>query len=111
MYEIENKARELASCVANSEEYKNYKTTMEKVKNNDFLMVRINDYRRKNFAIHANGNTNMKQQMDELFSEFRDVFENEDAKRFLDAEMTFCRMLQRIDATVISNVEIDMDFL
>lgn len=111
MLEYETKARELAQSVTGSEQYREYRDAMYKVKNDEFLMVRINDYRRKYFEIQCVGQGNRKSEIDRLYNEFQDVLENGDAKRFLDAEMTLCRMLQKISTTVLSDLEMDMDFL
>lgn len=110
MYDIDNKARELATSLTNSKYYKAYRESYEKIKTDEFLMVRINDYRRRNFGIHSNGG-NIKQQTDALFSDFRDVFENEDAKRFLDAELALCRVIQKVNTTIMADIDMDLDFL
>ena len=110
MYDIDSKARELAASLTNSKFYKNYRETYEKIKDDEFLMVRINDYRRRNFAIHSNGD-NVKQETEALFSDFRDVFENKDAKNFLDAELALCRVIQKVNATIMADIDMDLNFL
>lgn len=111
MYEIRAKARELSSLIVNSKEYRNYTECHEEIKKDEFLMVRINGLRKRRFAIQYNDNSNKKQQMDELFNEFRDVYENEKAMRFLEAEMAFCRLVQKINRVVLSDLEMNLDFL
>lgn len=108
MFEIEIKSRELAGCIANSPEYIRYRECLEKIRQDDFLMVRINDYRRRNFEIHINGNTNVKQMAESLQREFMDVFENDEAKDFLDAEMALCRMLQKVNSAIMADIELDI---
>ena len=111
MYEIKAKARDLSGSIVQSKEYRNYIESYEEVKKDEFLMVRINGLRKKRFATQYNENINKKHQMDELYNEFRDVYENDNARRFLDAEMTFCRMLQKINRAVMSDLEMNLDFL
>ena len=111
MYEIKAKARELSGSIVRSKEYRNYIESYEEVKKDEFLMVRINGLRKKRFAAQYNENTNVKQQMDEIYNEFRDVYESDKARRFLDSEMTLCRMLQKINRAVMSDLEMNLDFL
>ena len=111
MYEIKAKARELSKSITGSKEYRSYIESYEKIKNDEFLMVRINSLRKKRFSAQYNGNMNMKQQMDELYNEFRDVYENEKAIRFLDSEMALCRMLQKVNRAVLTDLEMNLDFL
>lgn len=111
MYEIKAKARELSGSITGSKVYRNYIESYEDIKKDEFLMVRINGLRKKRFATQYNGNANMKQQMDELYNEFRDVYENEKAVRFLDAEMALCRMLQKVNRAVLTDLEMNLDFL
>lgn len=111
MYEIMTKARDLSRSIVNSKEYRAYTDSYREIKNDEFLMVRVDSLRKRRFTIQYNDNTNKKQQMDELYNEFRDVYENEKAMRFLEAEMTFCRMVQKINRGVLVDLEMNLDFL
>ena len=111
MYEIKAKARELSTSIVNSKEYRAYIENYNEIKKDEFLLVRIDGLRKRRFAIQYNENANKKHQMDELFNEFRDIYENEKAIRFLEAEMAFCRMLQKVNRAVLTDLEMNLDFL
>lgn len=111
MLEYEIKAKELADSIISSEQYQNYRNMLEKVKQDEFLLVRLNDYRRRTFEVQCGGRNNAKPHMEQLYHEFQDVFDNPDAKKFLDAEMTLCRMIQQVTAAISDNLQLELDFL
>ncbi|MBE5925808.1 MAG: YlbF family regulator [Lachnospiraceae bacterium] len=111
MYEIKARARDLSSSILRSKEYRSYIENYEEIKNDEFLMVRLNGLRKKRFGLQYNDGSNMKQHMDELYNEFRDVYENDKARRFLDSEMALCRMLQKVNRAVLTDLEMNLDFL
>lgn len=95
-------ARELASDFAEkimqTEIYQEYNFQKNKLKKLPELYERINDYRRKNFALQQEKDKDvLYDKMEQFEREYEDFRENPLVDDFLKAELAFCRMMQDIN--------------
>lgn len=109
---IEEKARELAELIRNSQEYKNYLLCREVLKEDPQLYRRVNDFRRENFLLQMEGETGrLYDEMGRMQNEFAPVRRDIRVSGFLQYEHFLCRTLQRIDEILLEDLDFDMEFL
>lgn len=109
---IEEKAKELALLIKNSQEYKNYLLCREVLKEDEALYKRVNDFRRENFTLQVEGNTEtLYDEMGRIQHEFAPARRDIRVSGFLQYEHSLCRMLQRIDEILLEDLDFDIEFL
>lgn len=89
-------------------EYIEYHKALNEAKENEELWRRIEEYRRRilDFQNFSN-NDDMYDKADRVNQDFKDVFDNPVAKRFLDAEVAICRMVQEISLKIAEAIEFE----
>lgn len=108
----EHLAEELASALAESEEYRNYQENLAKLKERPDLYNQANEFRKRHFVMQNGGNERMMN--DDFYSfsdESRRLREETLINDFLDAEVALGRLVQRIKRTILSKIDFDCDFL
>lgn len=109
---IEEKAKELALLIKNSQEYKNYLLCREVLKEDEALYRRVNDFRRANFVLQVEGNTEtLYDEMERLQREFSPARQDIRVSGFLQYEHSLCRILQQIDEMLLEGLDFDIKFL
>ena len=76
-----------------SEEYKRYACIRDKVKEYPDLKARIDIFRTKNFELQRSDDAFDK--LEEFEREYEELMEEPMVAEFLDAELAFCRMMQK----------------
>lgn len=109
---IEEKAKELADLIRNSQEYKNYLLCREVLKEDPQLYQRVNDFRRDNFLLQVEGEADkLYDEMGRLQSEFAPVRRDVRVSGFLQYEHFLCRTLQQIEEILLEDLDFDIEFL
>lgn len=91
-------ASEFAEKIMQTEIYQEYNFQKNKLKKLPELYERINDYRRKNFALQQEKDKDvLYDKMEQFEREYEDFRENPLVDDFLKAELAFCRMMQDIN--------------
>lgn len=107
--QLDKASREYIRAIKDTAIYKNYRTQLERIKQQPEIYNQVNEFRRRNYEIQ---NTS---QVDELFDKI-DAFEREYEKfrenpivdEFLRAELALCRMMQKIDIMITEELDFDM---
>lgn len=108
---IEEKAQELAQIITDSEEYQNYLKIKREIEQNEALCHKINDFRARNFQLHAT------LEGEELFNAMEN-FEREQANfrkdplvnQFLAAELRIVRIIQQVEKTIVDRIDLDLNY-
>lgn len=88
--------------------YTEYRAALETVKQNEELWRRIEEYRRRRTDYqNFSNNDDMYDKADRIRQEYADVFNNQDAKEFLDAEVAICRMVQDISIKIAEAIDFE----
>lgn len=91
-------ASDFAEKIMQTEIYQEYNFQKNKLKKLPELYERINDYRRKNFALQQEKDKDvLYDKMEQFEREYEDFRENPLVDDFLKAELAFCRMMQDIN--------------
>lgn len=108
---IEEKAKELAEAITNSTEYQNYLRAKREVEQSETLCHKLNDFRARNFQLHAT------LEGEELYNAMEN-FERENASfrkdplvnQFLAAELRLIRIIQQTEKTIVDSVDLDLNY-
>jgi len=76
-----------------SDEYKRYACIRDKVKEDPELKARIDAFRTRNFELQRSDDA--FDRLDQFEREYEALMEESMVSEFLDAELAFCRMMQK----------------
>lgn len=93
MSSLDRATYEFITAVLSSEEYRAYRTELDKVKQFPELKAQIDDYRKKNYELQTSVDINFNK-LDAFEKEYETFRENLYVQDFLAAELDFCRLMQ-----------------
>ena len=108
---VKAKAEELKYTILNSEEYKNFDMYRRKLMENPELKDKVNEFRAMNVRMQIEKASVGGGDMQRLASENMELLNNTLVREFLNAELILCRMMQKISSILISDLELELDFL
>lgn len=109
---ITNEAKILNQTIKNSEEYKNYLVSMQKVKENQELYQTMNFFRRRNYELQSyDDGVNRYQEIHNLALEYEKVLRNPIVNDFLVAEQVISRKLEQVYETIVEDLEFDYSYM
>lgn len=108
---IETKAKELSNAIRESEVYQNYLKVKRQVEKDEVLCRKMNEYRTRNFELHAS------LEGEELYNAMEN-FERENAlfckdplvTQFLAAELDIVRMIQMAEKEIVDGIDLDLEY-
>lgn len=109
--ELENKVIELSNAIMESEDYKKYLSAKNEIEENQDLLARVNEYRKKNFFIQNSDSMNKIEEIRKLVGEYYDVLSNKLVKDYLEAELVLCRCIQNINNIMMEKLDFDVSFI
>jgi len=106
MNEVDEATEKLVEVVLASQEYQEYRTQLEKVKQFPELKKKVDEFRQHNYALQSSPDYAFDK-MEEFEREYRDFLEDPLVASFLDAELALCRMMQHISYRVVEAVDFE----
>ena len=101
MNEIKDCIDALLAAVQNSEEYQEFEKYRDLLKENPELMDRVNTFRGNNFRLQNEANRDeLFRGTEQLNRESRELRRDPLVNAFLDAELTLCKLMQKICRTL-----------
>lgn len=108
---IINSSKQLNTLIRESEEYQKYCLYKKELSQIPELYERVQEFRKRNFVLQIETETYDKEAASRLSDEFRAILENPLAASYLNAELAFCKMSQRIFREVCDDIDLELDFL
>ena len=102
---------QLVTEMKNSDEYIRFKKAEAKVAEFSGLQQRIDEFRSTWYALQSSGSPQLFEQIDRVEERYADLRENPYVQEFLAAELALCRMFQRVNWTIMQNLDFDTEFL
>lgn len=96
MSKIDQALEHLIETVLESDEYREFDARRNEIKRYPELKARLDEFRERNFLLQMSDN-NAFDKMEQLEREYEDIIENSMVSEFLEAELSFCRMMQDIN--------------
>lgn len=109
--EVRAKAEELKYAILNSEEYKNFDGYRRKLNENPELKAKVNAFRAENVHLQMQKADYGNADMQGFANEHTDLLSNTLVRDFLNAELILCKMLRKVESIILSDVELELDFL
>ncbi len=105
-HQILEAARTYIREVKQSPEYLEYEQQLGKIKQQEELYAKVNEFRKRNYELQSSESSeNLMDRVEELEREYAELREIPLVEDFLSAELAFCRMMQ--DADVLISRELD----
>ena len=109
MNEIKDCIDALLAAVQNSEEYQEFMKYKALVEQDPGLMERVNAFRANNFRLQNEANRDeLFRVTEQLNRESRELRSDPLVNAFLDAELAFCKLMQRICESLTEGIELDV---
>lgn len=111
-YKVEEKSKELAQLILESEEYNNYIEAKKRLAQNVEVFERVCCFRKLNFELQNGENTEqMMERLMKLSQEYQQELEAPVVIEYLNAELRLCKMMQNVNEILVEKIEMDMGFL
>ena len=102
----------LIDAVLSSEEYRQYQALQEQISLEPEKEKAINNFRRRNYLLQRNkDNIDLFDEIDKLEQEFREFRKEPLVEEYLSAELSVCRLVQRINRKLMEQVDFDTEFM
>ena len=106
-----NSSKQLNTLIRESEEYQKYCLYKKELSQMPELYESVQEFRKRNFVLQIEADTYDREAASKLSDEFRTILENPLAASYLNAELAFCKMLQRVFGAACDGIEMELDFL
>lgn len=111
MGQVEQAIENLAKAICESREYVRYQKIREIVHEDSELEKKIHAYRRDNYKVqNTKDGAALLELADRMERENAEFRKNPDVNEYLDAELSFCRLFQRINWAIVSKIDFDLGF-
>ncbi len=102
----------LIDAVLSSEEYRQYRALQEQISLEPEKEKAINNFRRRNYLLQRNkDNIDLFDEIDKLEQEFQEFRQEPLVEEYLSAELSVCRLVQRINRKLMEQVDFDTEFM
>ena len=108
---VRAKAEELKYAILNSEEYKNFDGYRRKLNENPELKAKVNAFRAGNVQMQMQKASYGNADVQSFANEHVDLLSNSLVRDFLNAELILSKMIRKVDSMILSDVELELDFL
>lgn len=105
------KVKELRQMILDSEEYRNFDLYRRVLEGVPEVYEQVNQFRYENFRLQISGEIQDKEKAEQIVVKYKDLFNNSLVTPFLNAELVLCKMLQDVNAMLVEEIDIDVDFL
>lgn len=106
MNELDRAVITYIMAIKSTETYRNYARERDKVKQYPELKAQIDDFRRRNYEMQSSADTD-SHKIDQFERDYEDFRENPLVDDFLEAELAFCRMMQKANMQVTEAIEFE----
>ena len=103
--------QELVDAIKFSEEYIRYQDIKNRVHNQPQLEQQIHAFRHNNYLLqNSDGNVELYDATDKMEQEYREFRKNPLVAEYLAAENAFCRVVQKVNWTLIEELDFEVGF-
>lgn len=108
---VADQTKFLIEAVQDSGEYCHYQELLKKVMQDSFLYGKINELRKKSWALQLEEENDFLEANRTIFKEYEEIMTNPVVNDFLIAEQTLCNMIRNIHHEILECVNLDIGFL
>lgn len=112
MEEYKRSKEALLEALLTCDVYTNYLDKKEALDEEPEKKRQVNAFRKRNYEFRQSQYIeNYDQELDRLSADLEELRKDRVVDEFFSAELSVCRLLQRLAADVVSSVDMDTDFL
>ncbi|MCL2051971.1 MAG: YlbF family regulator [Lachnospiraceae bacterium] len=105
---IEKAALQFTADIKDTDTYKEYRKSLDNIKQNAELYEKTNEYRLKSYELQIGEPTaDLLERIDQLEEDYQAVIDDQVACDFLHAELSFCRMMQEISNYITARLDFE----
>ncbi len=103
---IKDKVEALIAAIRESSEYRSFQEAEQQVASIPGLEKKVREYCWKNYEIQNSSEEDWYDRVEEFEDKYREFREQPVVARYLESELSICRMLQEINAELTKVVEL-----
>lgn len=107
MDQLQESLENLIQAVKNSPEYLEYQRMRELLHQEPEKEKAVNEFRKRNYELHTFNGLDLYVEMDHLDKEYAHLREQPNVNEFLAAELSVCRMVQRINYRLMEEIDFE----
>lgn len=108
MYNLDQQMNSLIDGYKNTDIYKTYQMCREELSQDAQLKQQVDEFRTKNFELQNQPNDGSLEERVQQFSDSYAWLTNQPlVRKFLDAELAFCRMIQETTDYILEQLDFD----
>ena len=105
---ITERLHALTDAMRNTIDYQSYLKLEAELDKDQELKKKVDEFRIRNFALQEAENIDLFEAVDRVEKEYRDLRKNPVVAEYLAAELSVCRMIQKVFATINNEIKIDV---
>ncbi|MDD3278245.1 MAG: YlbF family regulator [Lachnospiraceae bacterium] len=108
MDKITECTNDLVRAIQESEDYRRYRSLQEKLDQQPELKGKIDEFRVRNYHLQRQDNVDLFDAVDRLEEDFKELRKDTLVNAYLEAEVSVCRAIQRIQNALSENLKISV---
>ncbi len=105
---IAERLHALTDAMRNTIDYQSYLKLEAELDKDQELKRKVDEFRSRNFALQEAENVDLFEAVDRIDKEYRDLRKNPVVAEYLAAELSVCRMIQKVFAAINREIRIDV---
>lgn len=109
--DIENQLKILVESIKKGNEYSQYQRLYNEIGENENLLVRLNEFRKKSLSLQLVQEDNSLEICKSLREEYKDILMLPSVQEFLISEKRINEILRNINHYIWDNIDLKLDFI
>ncbi|SEQ08229.1 Control of competence regulator ComK, YlbF/YmcA [Lachnospiraceae bacterium RM5] len=106
-----SKAEELKNLLFEREEYKDYISKKEKIKEQSTIYSRVLEFEKRKFEMLMRNTCNGNEAMEYLKNEFMDILVKSEVQEYLNAEVIFAGLIKKVESIIFTDICKDVEII
>ena len=102
---------QLVDAIKRSQEYNQYQSLLQNIKNYPDIYRRVGEFRRRSVVFQMTDHGNVIEENNVLQKEFADLQNNGLANEFMAAEHQYCQMIRSLQNYFLDQLDLEVGFL
>lgn len=108
MEDVTRCTEELQRAIQKSRAYREYQEARALLDENPELKQKTDEFRGRNYQIQNSGDLDYFTEMEKLEMEYGEIRKHPLVSRYLETELSFCRMVQKIQESLVDAMDLEI---
>ena len=105
---ITERLHALTDAMRNTVDYQSYRKLEAELDKDKELKKRVDEFRLRNFGLQKKDDVDLFDAVDDIDREFGELRKNPVVEEYLEAELSVCRMIQKVFEAINHEVKVDV---